>query len=458
MTAVGDLSALQSIPPRLNPHVDAARSHLSSWVARYGLVRRSRAQERFDRADFAWFAAQTYPTADETGACLIADWFAWLFLLDDRFDDGFVGLDLERMNAIVADLMTVLLSGNGRPGQAPAEASAIVAALADLWRRTTPLTTRRWQDRFVGHIATGGAAACWEADNRVPDRATYIENRRHTGAIYVCMDLIEAVEAIDLPPEVEQDLLFQRTLMAACDVVCWTNDFYSAEKEARLGEAHNLVLVVEHSEGLSRAAASEIVARDTGTKLRRFVTLEPRLQAAWPAYAVLLGKYLDGMRSWMRRNVDWSRRTLRYSAEPEFTGCPQDYLEQVYEPGVLVRQGCELTNVTEEPRTTTLTVPHGILMGRRLVRPALPGWLAQLNGELSEICRYHFGLANAGAAIDERHGGDKAHPQCLAHPRRHHGPRPAAAISAEHMVAVRRSLGHSRRRRSHRAELRGAVR
>jgi hypothetical protein len=140
------------------------------------------------------------------------------------------------------------------------------------------------------------------------------------------MDLIEPVNGIDLPSDVLRDTLFQRALGAACDVVCWTNDLYSAQKEADLREHHNLVLITEHIEQVSRARAFAEVARETVAELDNFLALEPQVLAAWPEHGEQLRKYLNGMRSWMRGNYDWSRRTKRYALD---AAGPADYIEPV---------------------------------------------------------------------------------------------------------------------------------
>uniref|UniRef100_UPI001FC9A08C terpene synthase family protein n=1 Tax=Streptomyces africanus TaxID=231024 RepID=UPI001FC9A08C len=108
-----------------------------------------------------------------------------------------------------------VLGGNGE--DVDQGAPALVTSLADLWRRTSAGPT--WRERFVRHVISGGLAARWEADNRVrgtvPDVESYVENRRHTGAIYVCMDLIEVVERLDLPTPVYESEPFTRALRSA---------------------------------------------------------------------------------------------------------------------------------------------------------------------------------------------------------------------------------------------------
>jgi hypothetical protein len=318
--------AFAAVPPQLNPHAAAASRHLDRWVVEHRLIGRSVARERFDRADFGWFAAITYPTANESDLALVADWFAWLFLLDDQLDDGLLGRDTDRTGELMGAIFNVLDGLGARPG-----APSIVTSLDDLWRRTVPTTSPAWRRRFVGHVVAGGVAASWEANNRVrgtiPDEESYVENRRHTGAIYVCMDLIEIVEHLDVAAEVYDSAPFARVLDAACDVVCWTNDLYSLDKETSLGEYHNLVTVTQHARGLSQAEAIQVVAGRIIERLREYLAWEPEALASGPHWSV--APYLAGMRSWMRGNLDWSASTRRYRDALRDNGSPAEYLEAV---------------------------------------------------------------------------------------------------------------------------------
>ncbi|MFD0890749.1 terpene synthase family protein, partial [Streptosporangium algeriense] len=189
-----------------------------------------------------------------------------------------------------------------------------------------------WRRRFVEHIAEGGMAAFWEAANRtagvVPDEEAYIAKRRHTGAIYVCMDLIEPIAHQEIPPEAYADPGYQDALRSACDVVCWVNDLYSLDKELSLGEWHNLVAVVEHGRGLTREQAVRHVVSAVAAEVGLFREREARTLAAYPG----LAGNLAGMRSWMRGNLDWSARTKRYRGpERVLSGPPADYLDTVAE-------------------------------------------------------------------------------------------------------------------------------
>ncbi|CRK61654.1 FIG01123361: hypothetical protein [Alloactinosynnema sp. L-07] len=312
-------SVFEAIAPRVNPHAATAIAQLDRWVAEQGLVVRPRARERFAQADFGWFAAVTYPTADADTLALVADWFAWLFLLDDQLDDGLLGRDPERTAEFMGEMFGVLNGLPPTPG-----APTIITALADLWRRSAESASDTWRRRFVDHVIAGGLAARWESDNRcggvVPAVESYVDKRPHTGAVYVCMDLIELAERIDIPAEVYDSEPFAAALRAACDVVGWVNDLYSLDKETSMGEYHNLVSVTAHERGLDMAEAAAVATERTSDRVLEFLRLERLAERAWPTADVRA--YLDGMRSWMRGNLDWSATTRRYR------DAATDYLER----------------------------------------------------------------------------------------------------------------------------------
>ncbi|MFG2432258.1 terpene cyclase [Streptomyces sp. NPDC048590] len=320
-------------PSRTNPHVGHTREHLDEWTRRTGLVHRESARERFEHADFGAFVGMVYPTANAEHLDLVADWFVWLFLVDDQLDDGHLGHTPERVRDVV-ERMRAVVEGSGPGPEGDKEAPAALVALADLWERTIPQAAPHWRTRFAWHLMRYlTTATTWEAGNRaegvVPAEATYIANRRHTGAIHVCMDLIEIVTGTGAPESVHNDARFITALEASCNVVCWANDVYSYEKEQVLGEIHNLVHLVRHHRGYGKQQALEHVCAEIATETRRFLAAEAELLSLHPDLGGLLVPYLDGMRSWMRGNLDWSRQTPRYNpAEVGQYAEPEAYLEE----------------------------------------------------------------------------------------------------------------------------------
>src|SRR5262245_9118919 len=128
-TGPADPRAALSCPIPASTHPDAgiARSHLNRWVARSGMVRKESARERFERADFARFAAMAYPYTDRAGVCLIADWFAWLFLIDDELDDGVAGTRPDHVHTVTAEIVALLRTPDHADGVAAPTNGAVRA-------------------------------------------------------------------------------------------------------------------------------------------------------------------------------------------------------------------------------------------------------------------------------------------------------------------------------------------
>ncbi|MFD9144430.1 terpene synthase family protein [[Kitasatospora] papulosa] len=320
-------------PQRSNPHVSHTREHLDAWTRRTGLVHRESARRRFQQADFGAFVGMVHPTANSEHLDLVADWFVWLFLVDDQLDDGHLGRSPDRVRDVV-ERMRAVVEGRA-PAPAPDEETpAALVALADLWERTVPQAAAHWRTRFTWHLMTYlTTATTWEAGNRadgiVPSETVYIAKRRHTGAIHVCMDLIEIVAGIGAPESIHNDARFITALEASCNVVCWANDVYSYEKEQVLGEIHNLVHLVRHHRGYGERQALEHVCEEIAAETERFLGAERELLGRHPELEDLLVPYLDGMRSWMRGNLDWSRQTPRYNpADVSQYAEPGTYLEE----------------------------------------------------------------------------------------------------------------------------------
>ncbi|WP_405392001.1 terpene cyclase [Streptomyces sp. NBC_01102] len=320
-------------PQRSNPHVGHTREHLATWTRQTGLVHRESARRRFEQADFGAFVGMVYPTANAEHLDLVADWFVWLFLVDDQLDDGHLGRSPERIQSVVARMRSVVEGEDTGPLPGEKLPTAVVA-LADLWERTVPRAAPHWRTRFAWHLTTYlTTATTWEAGNRadgaVPSEATYIAKRRHTGAIHVCMDLIEIVAGIEAPESIHNDPRFITALETSCNVVCWANDVYSFEKEQVLGEIHNLVHLVRHHRGYGEQQALDHVCAEIAAETERFLRAEEELLGMYPQLAGMLTPYLDGMGSWMRGNLDWSRQTPRYNpADVSQYTQPGEYLEE----------------------------------------------------------------------------------------------------------------------------------
>lgn len=319
-------------PPEMHPQVEEVHLHTFRWATQHRLLQREAAIRRFHASRFAWLAARVHSRTSFTELALTNDFFTWLFMLDDQFDDSSFGRQPDQMRVVVDRLLTVLgieRGDNIKPLQGP-----VADTLQELWERARPLTTAAWQQRFAGHLRDYLDAYIWEtglrARGETPGVAIYLKKRQDAGAMRLALDYIELTEHVDLPPEIYESTLIQSLLLIINNVVCWQNDIVSVDKELAHGDFSNLVLVLQKAHGCTFQEAAERSNEMTTREIKLFELLSEQVPATFPDYQQDLEKCLASMRAWIRGNLDWSLESLRFSEiEPTVEGQEPSYLETI---------------------------------------------------------------------------------------------------------------------------------
>jgi terpene synthase-like protein len=326
------------VAPAVSPWAHEAESHARGWVREFGLVRSDCAKERFDKTAAGELAARVYASAvSSLKLAAAADWIGWLFFLDDQLDEGHVGRDPAAAHAFLQPLAESLCD---KPANWPPVGSPLRAALSDIRRRMLPAMPVAWQGRFTRHVADYLNGCEWEAANRAHGRVPCLDEfpsrRRTAGAIWPSLDLLEFVTDAPLPDRVYGDPLFAEMCEAAADVVCWTDDLLTLDKERACGDVHNLVIVLERATGCTTTVAMMRAAHQIDSRLADFMRCECRLEEMFgriradDAVQVAAQKYTAGLRNWMRGHLDWGLHTIRYhSVERTTTGLAPAYLEML---------------------------------------------------------------------------------------------------------------------------------
>jgi 5-epi-alpha-selinene synthase len=140
-----------------------------------------------------------------------------------------------------------------------------------------------------------------------------MEWRRQTSALYLFFDLIELSHGLSLRDDHLEHV--QALRERANDGVSWFNDIVSLEKELRVGDVHNLVIVLRHERQLSLPEAVAQASLLLNARMREYVELEQQLPSLSAECNAHLQPYLMGLRSWVRGNMDWSYESGRYGHE-----------------------------------------------------------------------------------------------------------------------------------------------
>jgi hypothetical protein len=301
----------------VNPLAAEADQQAVAWAQQHHLVTTSTARQRLAATRPGTLAAHCYPSASQTDLFLLADWMTWLFSLDDQNDEGSYGRNPEALEAVLTDVLLAAVQPHDHVAKNP-----LGAALTDIFKRIGDRMSIGWRHRFVHHLMDYLTANIWQAAHRrtddIPDLDTFPGMRRDAGAIIPSFDLVEFVESTTIPAELYYSRVYQRLITSAANVVCWTNDLMTLEKELAHDDKHNFVPVLGHALDIPLEESIDEVAAEAGRQVELFLAAEAELDRVFNALGVsdeLRAATLScvGMlRAWMRGHVEWGRNTARY--------------------------------------------------------------------------------------------------------------------------------------------------
>ncbi len=130
----------------------------------------------------------------------------------------------------------------------------------------------------------------------------------------------------------------KRLTEASSNVVCWSNDVLSLEKELAHGDVHNLIIVLREATGIPLEEAAKRVVEMHNAEVRDFIALAPDLPSFGDTLDANLSRYISILQARMRGNLDWSLESGRYErASGPLPSAVSNYRER----GVGKRRGIE---------------------------------------------------------------------------------------------------------------------
>jgi Terpene synthase family 2, C-terminal metal binding len=152
------------------------------------------------------------------------------------------------------------------------------------------------------------------------------------------IDLIELAERITLPEPVRASDSLDEMRRVANNVICWSNDIVSLDKEIARGEVNNLVIVLQQEQNLTLQESVDRVGDMVEDQIHLFEDAERQLPGLDSDLDNDVQKYVAGLRAWMRANLDWSAETARFSQVEETragqsTSYREDLLASYEAPG-----------------------------------------------------------------------------------------------------------------------------
>lgn len=284
-----------------------------AWARHHGLLAGAAVERRVRAVRIGQLIGLVYPHLAADALLLLMQWTLWGFVWDDLCGAPPLGNDPQRLDAAQQRLLAVL-----RGAQPHSDEPPTVHALADLRQRWLRYATPAQLDPYIRSVEQHFAACLWEATNRsagrTPDLHAYLTMRPFSSGVYTYTEAFGLLEGLPWPEELRCDPQVQRLTLLANNVVCWINDLLSLPKELASGEQHNLVVILQQSQGLSLSSALAQVEARYYQDLAAYQALEACLPRCHGELERALMTYTQVLRGWMAGSLQWSYASGRYDA------------------------------------------------------------------------------------------------------------------------------------------------
>jgi len=320
-------------PARLNPHLEAARTHTKGWSRDVGILDAPEAdgspavwdEATFDAMDIALLGAYAHPDTLSPELDLVTEWYIWLFYFDDHFlgvykrsGDEQGGRDyLERL----APFMPLNLADTP-----PEPTDPVQRGLADLWYRTVPGKTLEWRRRFWHSTKHLLDESHWELRNinagRIANPIEYIEMRRSVGGALWSAHLVEHASFVEVPERLRDSRPLRVLQETFADAVHLRNDIFSYDREINEeGELSNCILVLETFFGATTQEAADLTNDILTSRLHQFEhTALTEVPAMFEEDGVpapereSVALYVKGLQDWQSGAHEWHWQSSRYTS------------------------------------------------------------------------------------------------------------------------------------------------
>ncbi|KAF5343425.1 hypothetical protein D9758_011853 [Tetrapyrgos nigripes] len=300
-----DLVSHCNFPINHSRHRKQVTVETKRWIIK-GDNLSARKQEKLHGLKAGTLAALCYPDAAYPQLRVCNDFLTYLFHLDDLIDDM-----EDRSATAQADVVNNVLY---HPNQHPS--TRVGKMTKDFWRRMISTASPGCQQRFISYFDYYFQSVAEQARDRsegvIPDLESYIALRRDTSGCKSTFALIEFANNLDIPDEVMEHPSI-RSLDEACnDLVTWSNDLFSYNKEQAIGDTHNMIPVIMNEQGCDLQTAVDMVGDLCRGSIDRFIEEWECIPSWGPEIDRQVHIYVQGLADWIVGSLHWSFESERY--------------------------------------------------------------------------------------------------------------------------------------------------
>ncbi|KAL1849095.1 hypothetical protein Plec18170_007754 [Paecilomyces lecythidis] len=316
--------------PRVNRFYEEVKPEVEEWF-KVKCKLDDAQYNKFVAADLCWFAAVWAPDADKEAFRLACHWVGWVFVFDDRIDEGV----LKYKTDIVREEIDTALSRLGpNPGPYSEEQGEMLTF--DLICQEIKKCSKGLQDRFLkkhlyymNEVLEQTDPEAIKASN---DLESFINHHRGSVGIYPIYPILEYCNNLNLPDYVFESASIQKLEALGAEIVLLTNDSMSYLKEAvrsfsslpfrkgglltgyikqANGDEHNIIMILRQ-QGLSQEAAYQRIGEEITQRYREWYVALAELPLWGEEIDTQVQRYVAALQETVLANLNWSFHTRRY--------------------------------------------------------------------------------------------------------------------------------------------------
>ncbi|MFE5818503.1 hypothetical protein [Streptomyces sp. NPDC056479] len=316
-------------PSRTSPDGKRCHDRGCQWMRDEGLLSGPGSLRTFLRTvDHIGLAILTYPYAVGTALDLAADTLGLAFVMDDELSGpgerapGLVARIIDEVTAVSSPAQATRAPAAPVRGR-PLRRTPFGRVWLRVWRDLCEGMSPDWQARSARNWAAFFATFPLEDHNHrngiVLDIDSYRALRRISVGVEPLIDVAERVGGFEVPARVQDSAWMRRMRYTASDAIAVMNDVHGVEREESHQDTHNLVLLLEHHEKLSRDEAIDEGVRIFDQQLADFTSLYeqvPRLCAPLDLNGRerdAVARFTEALCLWISGSYAWSLDTNRYA-------------------------------------------------------------------------------------------------------------------------------------------------
>jgi hypothetical protein len=298
---------LNPFPQRVSPYAEQLREKSDQWIAEDYSRLPSSFCEMLKKINPAYWACCCWPDAPLS----LLDPMTRAILWGVAYDDYYTSLSAEKLANVIDRTMEIARGASPTPDENP-----IHHQFSIFMRQFEQQATADWMKRYVYDMSQYfeglkiDSAISYRKEVKYPSIKDYFPIRRMAMAAATVCTKVELATGI-LPDFIIVHPFIQKAKIWASDLMAWSNDMMSVEKEKGDDEALNLVLVIKNERKCSIEAAFSEAIQMYNTRLEEYVLLcndAPDFGVYMPGVRA----FLDGLDLWISGQINWFNYTKRY--------------------------------------------------------------------------------------------------------------------------------------------------